>query len=85
MSRASRNLRTARTHRGLCGAIATKLLKWKRILVAILERKTKTLTVILEMLRNVSWKMAREWAWAGSRFGSGKVKVNIKILITRSF
>ena len=29
----------------------------KKILVAISERKTKTLTVILEMLGNVSWKM----------------------------
>ena len=65
MSCAAGNLRTARTQHGLRGAIAIKLLKWKRILVAILERKTKTLTVILEMLRNVSWKMAGEGTWAG--------------------
>ena len=57
MSRASRDLQTVRTQRGLRGAIASKLLKWTRILVAISERKTKTLTVILEMLKNVSWKM----------------------------
>ena len=76
MSRATQSLRTTRTQRGLCGAIAIKLLKWKRILVANSERKTKSLTVILEMLKNVSWKMAGEGG-RGSRFGSGKVKVTI--------
>ena len=64
-------------------AQAIKLLKWKRILVAILERKIKTLTVILEMLRNVSRKKGGRGR--GSRFGGEKVKVHINNFNIRSF